>query len=75
MGYIIYMNNMATEGKMMSIYLANTGEMACEKHTPYRGSDTWLWDGWARVTRAEVREAKRISFALKCEHPRCSAHA
>lgn len=31
-----------------------TGRIACERHGPMRSSDTWVWDGWRRMTAYDL---------------------
>ena len=32
------------------------GRVACEEHAPFRGSDTWRWDGWCRMPAKDVAD-------------------
>ena len=36
-----------------ALYWSERGEVACGRHTPYPGSDTWAWDGWREMTAAD----------------------
>lgn len=33
-----------------TLYWSEDGSIACEKHAPYRGSDTWRSGRWSRMT-------------------------
>ena len=35
---------------MATLYWNEKGEIACEKHTPYKGSDTWSNERWKEMT-------------------------
>jgi hypothetical protein len=42
------------------LYRGSNGRIACERHTPVRGSDTWRRERWARMSdryRAELAAA------------------
>lgn len=30
------------------------GRVCCAKHTPYRGSDTWRFDGWRSIPKSQA---------------------
>lgn len=53
---------------MATLYWSERGAVACERHTPYRGSDTWVWERWTAITDAD-REAwmHEVGAPPKCE--------
>jgi hypothetical protein len=59
---------MGTTTKDRALFWSEQGEIACGEHTPYRGSDTWVWGRWRKITATEAegfeREAGR---PLACE--------
>ena len=34
----------------MPLYWNEQGSVNCEKHIPYRGSDTWVFEHWKEIT-------------------------
>lgn len=32
-----------------TLYWSETGEVACSRHAPSPGSDSWKWGGWRKV--------------------------
>ena len=40
------------------------GRISCGDHTPFRGSDTWVFDRWSRMT-----PANRIAFTRDVGRP------
>lgn len=52
----------------IKLYWSEGGEVACEKHRPFRGSDSFVWGHWR-----PMRLSERIDFeaemqrALTCE--------
>ena len=40
------------------------GALACRRHAPTEGSDTWRWGRWRPLTRAEV-----VEFEEELGHP------
>ena len=32
-----------------TLYWNRQGQVNCGAHAPYKGSDTWTWDGWQRI--------------------------
>ncbi len=55
---------MAATPSPTGLYWSERGEIACAKHTPYEGSDTWIWERWAPLPVAAIAEA---DYALRCE--------
>lgn len=52
------------------LFWAETGAIACEKHAPMRGSDTWQWDAWREITpleRVALAAAYEPDASLDCE--------
>lgn len=47
-----------------ALYWGETGAIACGRHTPYPGSDTWSWERWQAVTPEE-----RHAFEAEVGHP------
>ena len=50
----------------MPLYWNRQGAVCCGKHAPTPGSDTWLNEGWRKVTEADRSGIKRFGF-LGCE--------
>lgn len=42
------------------------GQVECDKHTPYRGTDTWVRERWRPIGTNEM-----ISFAAELGRPAC----
>ena len=57
-----------------SFYWCQRGHVACGRHTPYPGSDTWVWDSWQEMTRADSeswqRELGKLAVCETCEAQR-----
>ena len=47
------------------LYWSERGAIACAKHTPYRGSDTWNWERWGPVPVAVLGHP--LGRELQCE--------
>lgn len=46
----------------------NGGRIECIEHAPYRGSDSWAWNDWQPITRAEALAFEReVGRAPACE--------
>jgi hypothetical protein len=43
------------------LYWNSSGQVNCEQHAPYRGSDTWKHERWQRVPPCDE------TAALECE--------
>ena len=46
------------------------GRVGCSipGHAPYRGTDTWIWERWTRVTPAEATQFQReVGRPIACE--------
>jgi hypothetical protein len=53
---------------MTDILWSENGELACEAHAPYRGSDSWVQGRWRPVRKDEVDEFTReVGRAPACE--------
>ena len=57
---------------MAKLFMDERGEVECDKHTPYKGSDTWTFGRWAPLSKHEAEMAKREGLTFKCET--CGAH-
>jgi len=44
-----------------TLFWSERGAIACEKHAPMRGSDSWVWERWSRVSKQDA-EALRSQF-------------
>ena len=44
---------------MDALYWGETGRINCERHMPYRGSDTWRSERWRPITVAEAAAFER----------------
>jgi len=52
----------------VTLFWSERGEIACEKHIPYRGSDTWKWERWKEMRAAEVAAfAQQSGKSAKCD--------
>ena len=58
----------AKASDVVVLYMSERGEIACKPHAPLESSDTWRFDAWARISKAD-REAmeKELQHALQCE--------
>ncbi len=44
------------------------GEIACDAHAPYAGSDSRVWGGWRAITKREAIEfAREVGRPVECE--------
>jgi hypothetical protein len=46
------------------------GQIGCTipTHAPYRGSDTWVWERWKKITRRQAEEFEReVGHPPACE--------
>ncbi len=57
---------MATTPSPTGLYWSERGHVACAAHTPFEGSDTWLWERWAPVPEEAVTAAHG-GPVLRCE--------
>ena len=65
---------MKTETKSPTLYWSERGCVACATHTPFRGTDTWVWERWKRITPAEAEAFRReVGRAPECETCRAIA--
>jgi hypothetical protein len=55
-----------TSDGVLRLYHDQRGEVACEQHTPMRGSDTWVWDRWELIPEAMIPEYQRLGL-YQCE--------
>ena len=50
------------------LYWSERGHIACARHTPYEGSDTWTWERWEPVPMEAVKLSEdEVEYAA----PRC----
>lgn len=50
------------------LYWAEGGEITCERHAPYKGSDTWVRGRWSEMTTTDRLEWVKLSGqSAKCE--------
>lgn len=55
-------------GCMNKILWDENGQIACEQHAPFRGSDTWRSGRWRAITRAEAEAVEcEVGRAPECE--------
>ncbi len=52
------------ETMIKTLFWSERGAIACEKHAPFRGSDSWVWERWERVPHEAYAET---AFELQCE--------
>lgn len=45
------------------LFWNNNGRIACERHAPAKGTDTWKSERWSKVPQA----AYASGFIIKCE--------
>jgi hypothetical protein len=50
------------------LYWSERGAISCAEHAPYRGSDTWNWERWTTLKRADAAAFEReLGRAPACE--------
>lgn len=49
------------------LFWSEQGAIACSRHAPYRGSDTWVWERWTPISRAEAAEMRSAGLEPRCE--------
>jgi len=53
------------------LYWDQRGAIACKRHMPFPGSDTFVWDDWRPITKSEAegfeREVGRPPACDTCE--------
>jgi hypothetical protein len=52
------------------LFWSERGAVACAAHAPYRGSDTWRWERWRRITPKVLAEIVRQG-GIAGRSPRC----
>ena len=57
---------MATTASPTGLFWSERGRVACAAHTPFEGSDTWLWERWEPVPEEAVTGAHGAPV-LRCE--------
>lgn len=58
---------MTTETKNQTLFWNEQGMVNCERHAPYRDSDTWISQRWQEITAAERLECASLGVVQKCE--------
>jgi len=52
----------------MTLFWSERGEISCKDHAPYKGSDTWQWERWQKMTDTErIEFAKHTNKSAECE--------
>jgi hypothetical protein len=58
--------------RLADLYWSQQGRIACDKHTPRRGSDTWRWGRWRRMSlgalSGHLRETGKSAECGTCAH-------
>ena len=51
------------------LYWAETGEITCDRHAPFKGSDTWVHGRWSEMTTTDRLEWAKYTggTSAKCE--------
>ena len=50
------------------LFWSGRGAVGCERHTPLRGSDTWVWEEWLAMTVEDAEAWRTEQGALPtCE--------
>jgi hypothetical protein len=50
------------------LFWAESGEVTCEQHAPFKGSDTWVHGRWSEMTTTDRLEwVKFGGTPAKCE--------
>ena len=47
-------------GDRETLFWSERGEVACAQHSPFPGSDTWIWERWSPMTEEERQEWTRL---------------
>lgn len=51
-----------------TLFWSEKGEVCCALHSPFPGSDSWIWERWLPMTEEERREWTRLlGHPPKCE--------
>jgi hypothetical protein len=61
---------MTTTTKKPELLWSERGQTGCSLpgHAPYRGSDTWVWERWRKVTPREAAAFEReLGRPIACE--------
>lgn len=61
---------METTTKKPALYWSERGQIGCAVpgHAPYRGTDTWLWECWKKITSRETAAFERdLGKPIACE--------
>jgi len=63
------------KGKRLApgLYWNERGQINCEQHIPYPGSDTWVFEHGKKIDRGAMKEAKEKGMELACETCRAIA--
>ena len=57
---------MTTRPTPTGLHWNERGAVACAAHTPYDGTDTWIWERWEPVP-TEALADPRSATLLRCE--------
>ena len=61
------MRRMATTTSPTGLFWSQRGEIACAAHTPYVGSDTWIWDRWEPMPQEAAHGYAQRGYVARCE--------
>lgn len=57
----------------IQLFWSEHGQVTCERHAPMRGSDSWKWERWRKMTPAEQEDwgcEVCASLAIRAERDR-----
>ena len=49
------------------LYWSERGHLACAAHTPYEGSDTWIWERWEPLPAEAAVGFADAGYTARCE--------
>jgi hypothetical protein len=56
------------EPKPVELFSSEKGSIACKDHTPIKGSDTWRFDRWRKMTSEDIEAFEReLGHPIACE--------
>ena len=62
------MNDQRKTSKPPALFWDEQGRVSCAEHAPYRGTDTWHFDGWRRMRPSNIAAfAAESGMAVECE--------
>lgn len=54
--------------KAATLYSSEKGSIACKEHTPIKGSDSWRFDRWRKMTTDDIAAFEReLGHPIACE--------